>query len=73
MGWLLTVIFVTATGDEPPLVTRYKTESECIAAAEAFVADHPGFDFEPPSEGSVINPVFRSSVKCLPETQDPKD
>jgi hypothetical protein len=70
MKWLLIAIFVTPTGDEPPLVTTYETESKCIAAAEAFVAQHPEFEFQNPSEGSVIHPVLRSYVACRPETQD---
>ena len=60
------VVFVTPAGDEPPVETRYETQAQCIAAAEAFVAQHPEFEFQGPAPESVMHPVLRPYVTCRP-------
>jgi hypothetical protein len=69
-SWLLIAVFMGATDDERQQLGEYRTEAECAAAAEAFVASHPTFDFNQDSEGAVIRPVVRSYVECVKRGED---
>jgi hypothetical protein len=74
MGWLFVVVMMTSEGNDRHTAAIYPTESECVAAAEAFVVQHPGFDFQHPSnDASVIHPVLRSYVECVPQTEEPRE
>jgi hypothetical protein len=73
MEWLFVVVMMTSEGNDRHTLAKYSIESECVVAAEAFVARYPAFEFRHGADDNVIEPVVRSYVECLPETQDPKD
>lgn len=45
-------------------------QAQCIAAAEAFVAQRPEFEFQDPDPESVMHPVLRPYVTCRPAAED---
>jgi len=62
---MLIAVFMFSEGLDRRLVATYRTESECVAAAEAFVAKNPAFEFRHASDDKVIEPVVRSYVECV--------
>lgn len=64
--WLLIAMFLAKDGGERQILGHYERQSDCGAAAERFVAAHPGFDLRQNSrDATAIHPVSRSYVECV--------
>ncbi|OHC75921.1 MAG: hypothetical protein A3G18_01805 [Rhodospirillales bacterium RIFCSPLOWO2_12_FULL_58_28] len=68
MKWLLVIVLASSAGDIGHEPVLFKTRSECVAAAEAFVGKYPAFELR--DNQTVEAPVIRSYVECVPETSD---
>ena len=72
MEWLLVIVLVLETQQDKAFEpVRFASSAECLAAAEKFVAAHPGFELRLRSEEEfmVEHPVLRSYVECMPAAQ----
>lgn len=67
MKWLLIIILVSPVEDADYDTTlSFAAESECLAAARAFVERHPDFELREKAG----NLLLRSYVECIPQYPD---
>ncbi len=71
MDWLLVIVLMTAAGEADPERVRFSALSDCEAAAGAFVARYPAFEWRERADSRATEtPVIRSYVECVTAGSD---